>query len=661
MSEPEPEREPAGAPPKTSVVCTSARHTTTTEVTFPKECHIVAASGKEAKETAGSSGLPRAAMIEIARYIASHREDAPPLQEIRACNTAPDDDTRRMHVRRLSVVASVILKGGAEAGFSECFQAVGEVTEQLARPKLVLEDLAEQIGDLAKVFMEAGSSGYEEIVPRLVKPVCRLLLDTEAAVCDAAAQALLRIIQHLETQELQSPVLGVALCLAHDHKPRLRCVAARLLAGLATRLRATGSAGASRSGLAQECLTTCATEACCLASDPEENVREAVVPSIGEICAAVSNGDADRDLEGSEQLLLTAFEKLSRDTGGKDGQQESGGVGVRIACAAALPRVVEAMPSTCRSEELFPIFKRLARRDAVGQVRRAAVQQVGALIDFLEGEDLTEATEQFTDFIKQTELAGKMQVEALYCSENFVKVLRKNGISGWNRWQEAFERLARLERRGRMYVSGSKEDSRTSHSIARVRGKLVSSLHEIVKLIGLNDTEEHDIYEVLELLLEDDHKFVRRQVLGPAMQNFVRMLGGLPIMRQQQYLTQVLSATDFDPPPRGEPMHKANSVDPRLDWRRREIMAKGLSNVLEQVVFGWQPSVSVAFLRDTVQDRLLKLAADPVAKVRAAALSSVGPLASHYQQRAASGDADAEEALREFTALGQRPGCSRCR
>ena len=220
--------------------------------------------------------------------------------------------------------------------------------------------LAEQIAELGEFYMKEGDDqGYEETVEMLLSQVGKLLTDKELTVRQAAGVALVSIAKGLTKEHLESPVLGMVLCLAHDESEDHRALAAQLLNDMA---EAFGK---------NLCSNFCVPELRSLAEDPEFGVRKAAARNMAHICRTIGQ-------ETSEEKMLPVFTQLSKDEIW----------GVRKSCAEALSDMSACMPSSCRSEQLVQVFTRLSS-DMSRWVRFAAFQQLGPLIATMEPEEVS--------------------------------------------------------------------------------------------------------------------------------------------------------------------------------------------------------------------------------------------------------------------------------
>jgi serine/threonine-protein phosphatase 4 regulatory subunit 1 len=310
--------------------------------------------------------------------------------------------------------------------------------------------LAEQIAELGEFYMKEGDDqGYEETVEMLLSQVGKLLTDKELTVRQAAGVALVSIAKGLTKEHLESPVLGMVLCLAHDESEDHRALAAQLLNDMA---EAFGK---------NLCSNFCVPELRSLAEDPEFGVRKAAARNMAHICRTIGQ-------ETSEEKMLPVFTQLSKDEIW----------GVRKSCAEALSDMSACMPSSCRSEQLVQVFTRLSS-DMSRWVRFAAFQQLGPLIATMEPEEVS------NDILKQfTSMAHGEGETTLYCAFNFPGVLQTVGASRWDLLKDSYMVLVKDVQ-------------------WKVRRSLSHSLHEVAAILGREYTEECLCEQVFDVFIKD--------------------------------------------------------------------------------------------------------------------------------------------------------------
>ena len=355
-------------------------------------------------------------------------------------------------VARLSDLVSPVQDIARQVGFTDAVAVIAEVIAARVTDKEndVRLTLAEQIAELGEFYMaEGGEQGYEETVEMLLSQVGKLLTDKELTVRQAAGVALVSIAKGLTKEHLESPVLGMVLCLAHDESEDHRALAAQLLNDMA---EAFGK---------NLCSNFCVPELRSLAEDPEFGVRKNAARNMAHICRTIGQ-------ETSEEKMLPVFTQLSKDEIW----------GVRKSCAEALSDMSACMPSSCRSEQLVQIFTRLSS-DMSRWVRFAAFQQLGPLIATMEPEEVSD------DILKQfTSMAHGEGETTLYCAFNFPGVLQTVGASRWDQLKESYMVLVKDVQ-------------------WKVRRSLSYSLHEVAAILGREKTEEFLCDQVFDVFIKD--------------------------------------------------------------------------------------------------------------------------------------------------------------
>ena len=338
--------------------------------------------------------------------------------------------------------------------------------------------LAEQIAELGDFYMNEGEApGYEQTVEMLLSQVGKLLTDKELTVRSAAGVALVSIAKGLTKEHLESPVLGMVLCLAHDESEDHRALAAQLLNDMA---EAFGK---------DLCSNFCVPELRSLAEDPEFGVRKAAARNMAHICRTIGQ-------DTSEEKMLPVFTQLSKDEIW----------GVRKSCAEALSDMSACMPSSCRSEQLVQIFTRLSS-DMSRWVRFAAFQQLGPLIATMEPEEVS------NDILKQfTSMAHGEGETTLYCAFNFPGVLLTVGASRWDLLKESYMLLVKDVQ-------------------WKVRRSLSHSLHEVAAILGREHTEECLCEQVFDVFIKD-----LDEVRVGALKNFAGFMKVLSAEKRKAYL-----------------------------------------------------------------------------------------------------------------------------
>ena len=279
-------------------------------------------------------------------------EDLPPLERLQKYTASEIALQRLVHVRSMADTARQVGFAGSMETLTSIVQSRVEDEETDVRLTL-----AEQIGELAGLFCETGGEeGYGQTVNMLLPETGKLLIDPQATVRSAAGAALVQIAKRLTKDHLESPVLGMVLCLAHDESEDHRQLAAQLLNEMATAFEK------------DLCTNFCVPELRSLAEDQEFGVRKAAARNMALICETVGQ-------ETSEEKMLPVFMQLSKDEIW----------GVRKSCAEALSDMSACMPSACRSDQLVQVFTRLSS-DMSRWVRFAALQQLGPMIASMEPE-----------------------------------------------------------------------------------------------------------------------------------------------------------------------------------------------------------------------------------------------------------------------------------
>ena len=396
---------------------------------------------------------------------------APLLGHLRVCVAAL---CRLVHVKSMADTVR-------QVGFTE--EAVAVVSEVIEARVVDKENdvrltLAEQIAELGDFYMKDGEvSGYNETVEMLLSQIGKLLTDKELTVRSAAGVALVSIAKGLTKEHLESPVLGMVLCLAHDESEDHRALAAQLLNDMA---EAFGK---------DLCANFCVPELRSLAEDPEFGVRKAAARNMAHICRTIGQ-------EVSEEKMLPVFMQLSKDEIW----------GVRKSCAEALSDMSACMPSSCRSEQLVQVFTRLSS-DMSRWVRFAAFQQLGPLIATMEPEEVS------TDILKQfTSMAHGEGETTLYCAFNFPGVLLTVGASRWELLKESYMMLVKDVQ-------------------WKVRRSLSHSLHEVAAILGQEHTEECLCEQVFDVFIKD-----LDEVRVGALKNFAAFMQVLSPEKRKTYL-----------------------------------------------------------------------------------------------------------------------------
>ncbi len=470
-----------------------------------------------------------------------------------------------------------------QVGFTDAVAVIAEVIEARVGDKEndVRLTLAEQIAELGEFYMkEGGDQGYEETVEMLLSQVGKLLTDKELTVRQAAGVALVSIAKGLTKEHLESPVLGMVLCLAHDESEDHRALAAQLLNDMA---EAFGK---------NLCSNFCVPELRSLAEDPEFGVRKNAARNMAHICRTIGQ-------ETSEEKMLPVFTQLSKDEIW----------GVRKSCAEALSDMSACMPSSCRSEQLVQVFTRLSS-DMSRWVRFAAFQQLGPLIATMEPEEVSD------DILKQfTSMAHGEGETTLYCAFNFPGVLQTVGASRWDLLKESYMVLVKDVQ-------------------WKVRRSLSHSLHEVAAILGQEKTEEFLCDQVFDVFIKD-----LDEVRVGALKNFAAFMKVLSTEKRQevnavtafaastclrylrlttrvwfcllQYL-EVLTQGYIDEENIGR------------DWRVRDILATQLGPLCD--------ILELSDIQETLEPTFFRFATDPVANVRNSAHQATGPLLLRYQR-----------------------------
>ena len=380
---------------------------------------------------------------------------------------------RLVHVKSMADTAR-------QMGFEESLETLTVIIQDRVEDEEtdVRLTLAEQIGELANIFVETGGEeGYSQTVDMLLSQTGKLLVDAQATVRSAAGQALVQIAQRLTKEHLESPVLGMVLCLAHDESEDHRQLAAQLLNEMATAFDK------------DLCCNFCVPELRSLAEDQEFGVRKAAARNMSFICKTVGQ-------EVSEEKMLPVFVQLSKDEIW----------GVRKSCAEALSDMSACMPSSCRSDDLVQVFMRL-QGDMSRWVRFAAFQQLGPLIATMEPEEVSpEILKQFTS------MAHGEGETTLYCAFNFPGVLYTVNASRWDQLKESYMMLVKDVQ-------------------WKVRRSLAHSLHKIAEILGTEVTESDICEQVFDVFLKD-----LDEVRVGVLKNFAAFMTVLSPQKRKSYL-----------------------------------------------------------------------------------------------------------------------------
>jgi|EP01047_Picozoa_sp_COSAG01_P013258 serine/threonine-protein phosphatase 4 regulatory subunit 1 len=388
--------------------------------------------------------------------------------------------------------------------------------------------LAEQIGELALVFIETGGEdGYHQTVEVLLKRTGKLLVDPQATVRQAAGAALVQIAKHLTKEHLESPALGMVLCLAHDESDDHRQLAAHLLNDMAA------SFGK------EICTNFCVPELRSLSEDQEFGVRKAAARNMALVCRTVGQ-------ELSEEKMLPVYMQLAKDEIW----------GVRKSCAEALSDMAACMPSSCRSEQLVTVFTGL-QNDVSRWVRFAAFQQLGPLIATMEPEEVSE------EILKQFTSMAHMEGETtLYCAFNMPGVLVTVGPSRWHLLKDAYMVLV-------------------SDVQWKVRKSLAYSLHEVAHILGQEVTESDICEQVFDKFLKD-----LDEVRVGVLKHFAAFVGVLSPEKRKGYL-EVLTQSYLEPENIGRDWRVRQILATEIGKLTDVLDLRDIQEVLEPTLFNF--------------------------------------------------------------------------
>ena len=316
----------------------------------------------------------------------------------------------------------------------------------------VRQTFVEQLFPLAQFLIEGGENGYTELTNTFLPFTFELLVDKNVQVGMSAVNTLIKLVELVRDDQVETQILSVVVTLAHDERAEdYRIVAAQLFNELAGRFGA------------QRCIRSVIKEVEQLSMDASFSVRKTVASNLGKLMEVIG-------CDTSVEKVLPIYLALSKDDIW----------GVRKACVEHICEISTGVTPAVRNKELVEVFTALVE-DQSRWVKVGAYQNLGGLIHSFGSDEIPQKL--VTLFAGMVPQPGTECDYSEYCAHSFPAVVAAVGKERWSELEDA-------------YVSLVKDVE------WKVRRTLSFSLHEIGKVVG-PEISERILTQAFDLFLRD--------------------------------------------------------------------------------------------------------------------------------------------------------------